>query len=108
MAGIHGAGAALYARNYHGAVLGEGLGRTGRAYGIPTKDHNLNTLSFDSIRYHVDQFLLYAHRNSELKFNITRVGCGLAGYKDDDIGPLFSKAPGNCVLPLSWLKYLDE
>ena len=108
MAGIHGAGAALYARNHHGAVLGEGVGRTGSAYALPTKDRLLNPLPLADIQFYVDVFMVYAAQHSELKFNITRVGCGLAGYKDKDIGPLFSKAPGNCVLPLSWLKYLDE
>jgi len=37
-AGRHGKGAALHARQHHGAEYGVGVGRTGDAYAIPTKD----------------------------------------------------------------------
>jgi hypothetical protein len=97
--GIHGAGAALRARNQHGAQTGVGEGPTGHAYAIPTKATPHTRLSLDEIRTGVDAFLTYARSKPELQFQVTRIGCGLAGYTDADIAPLFKDAPANCLLP---------
>jgi hypothetical protein len=102
LAGRHGAGAALVARKYFDAVYGEGVGRTGDAYAIPTKDKNLKVLPISEIQKHVEDFLEYAHAHQELQFEVTRVGCGLAGYKDEDIAPLFHHVPDNCMMPEQW------
>lgn len=103
LAGRHGRGAALTARLYHGAVYGVGVGRTGNAYAIPTKDwHVKGTLPLDKISSHVRDFIRYAENNPDLSFNVTRVGCGLAGYRDDQIAPMFKDAPSNCRLPIEW------
>lgn len=101
-AGRHGRGAALYAREHYGAKLGVGVGRTGNSYAIPTKDGDLAVLSLQKIAEYVDGFLLYAEENDHLEFNVTRVGCGHAGYTDSDMAPLFFKAPMNCTLPKGW------
>lgn len=106
LAGRHGKGAALYARQYFGAVYGQGIGRTGNAYAIPTKDAQLRTLSLSEIREHVNYFLGYAQNNPDLTFQVTRIGCGLAGYKDTDIAPMFAEAPSNCCLPEEWKEFL--
>lgn len=108
-AGIHGAGAALYARKYLGALqrIGEGpLPDSVRpsCYALPTKDERLVTLPIDEIRRHVATFLIYAKYHVELRFFITRLGCGLAGYTDYEIAPLFIDAPPNCELPNGWEK----
>lgn len=102
LAGRHGAGAALFARQYHGAIYGQGVGRQGESYAIPTKDSDLRTLPLREIKTYVLAFLDYAREHSELKFQVTRVGCGLAGYTDGDISPMFKGAPDNCVLPEGW------
>lgn len=102
LAGRHGKGAALCARLEHGAVYGVGAGRTGNSYAIPTKDARLRTLPLEQIASHVADFLAYARAHSELQFEVTRVGCGLAGYTDAQIAPLFQGAPGNCQLPNGW------
>lgn len=104
LAGRHGRGAALCARRDYGAIYGVGMGRTGEAYAIPTKDRNLRTLPLEDIKVHVDRFLDYARAHPELRFNITRIGCGLAGYKDHQIAPLFVNAPDNCDLPYPWTR----
>ena len=101
-AGRHGKGAALTARNDYGAVYGIGVGRTGNAYAIPTKDAHLRTLPLASVEKHVAAFLLYARQHPELDFLVTRIGCGLAGYKDHQIAPMFADAPDNCSLPDGW------
>lgn len=89
LAGIHGAGAALYAKKYCGAKQGIGLGREGMSYAIPTKDKSIKTLPIDAIRPYVKSFLEYANNHSWEVFMVTPIGCGLAGYSVGDIKPLF-------------------
>lgn len=102
LAGIHGAGAADYARRNYGAELGVGVGPTGKAYAIPTKDRELNTLSLEVIANYVKDFLCYARIHPDLDFFVTAIGCGLAGYIPEQIAPMFNPAPENCSLPLSF------
>lgn len=106
LAGRHGKGAALTARLYFGAVYGQGSGRQGMSYAIPTKDHDLQTLPLAEIASYVTEFLGYAAEHSDLVFYVTRVGCGLAGYQDADVAPLFKGAPKNCQLPQEWEEFL--
>lgn len=103
LAGRHGRGAAKAALNTYGAVYGKGIGRQGNSYAIPTKDENLKTLPLWKINDYVEEFLNYARGNPNLKFNITRIGCGLAGYTDEQISPMFQDAPVNCILPKEWI-----
>lgn len=105
LAGRHGKGAALAARREYGAEYGVGEGRTGNAYAIPTKGHGLEVLPLASIERSVKQFLAYAAKHEDLKFLVTRVGCGLAGYKDHQIAPFFQDATSNVQLPDEWLDY---
>lgn len=81
LAGRHGKGAALWARQHRGAIYGQGVGPQGNAYAIPTKDHRLRVLPLDVIAGHVHEFLKYAGERSDLRFQVTPVGCGLAGYR---------------------------
>lgn len=101
-AGRHGAGAALHARRCHGARLGQGVGLQGDSYAIPTKDRRLRTLPLPVIRRYVENFLDFARSHPSLAFQVTRIGCGLAGYSDADIAPMFAAAPDNCILPEEW------
>lgn len=105
LAGRHGAGAALEARRKHGAVYGVAEGLMGNAYGIATKDRELRPRPLDAIRASVETFLAFARDTPELTYEVTRIGCGLAGYKDAEIGPMFASAPPNCVLPVNWEQY---
>lgn len=105
LAGRHGAGAALEARRKHGAVYGVAEGLMGNAYGIATKDRNLNPRPLDDIKKSVEVFLDFARETPDLTYEVTRIGCGLAGYKDAEIGPMFASAPQNCVLPVNWERY---
>ena len=102
LAGRHGKGAALAAYREHGAVYGQGIGLQGNSYAIPTKDEDLNTLPLHKIQRHVETFVKFAVLNPEMRFEVTRIGCGLAGYEDDDIAPLFHGASDNCMLPAGW------
>lgn len=99
LAGRHGKGAALYARRHHGAIYGRGIGPQGNAYAIPTKDHQLRTLPLPVIQAHVADFLAHARRRPAVRFQLTAIGCGLAGYRPDQIAPMFNDAPANVILP---------
>lgn len=105
LAGRHGKGAALYAVKHHGATYGQGEGRHGNSYAIATKDANLRTLALDEIEWRVRKFLRYAEQNDPTRFQVTAVGCGLAGYKPEQIGPMFDGAPENCDLPEEFQPY---
>lgn len=102
LAGRHGKGAALFARHNHGAVYGCGTGLQGQSYAIPTKDKYLRVMPLEDIKAHVDLFIAFATENQWMKFNVTRIGCGLAGYQDHQIAPMFKGAPINCNLPEGW------
>jgi hypothetical protein len=104
-AGRHGAGAALFALQNHGAIYGQGIGLQGQSYAIPTKDYYIRTLSLGLIHGHVDEFIRYAKARPGVTFKVTRIGCGLAGYTDSQIAPMFKDAPINCNLPEGWRNY---
>lgn len=102
LAGRHGKGAALYARQHHGAKYGVSFGHQGNSYAIPTKDQELQTLPLTAVATYVKYFLWFAIDHPELEFEVTKIGCGLAGYQETDIAPLFKGAPPNCHLPEGW------
>lgn len=99
LSGVHGAGAARYAFLNKGAVMGMGEGHFGDSYALPTKDVRIETLPIERVKTYVERFLEYARENPDLTFEVTRVGCGLAGFVDSDIAPLFKGAPSNVKLP---------
>lgn len=102
LAGRHGKGAALFAKNNHGAIYGVGEGIQGSSYGVPTKDGKLKVLSLQAIKIHVDKFIEFSRMNPMMTFNLTPVGCGLAGYKYDEIAPMFIRSPINVILPIEF------
>ena len=99
LAGAHAGGAARVAHVRFGAVWGQGVGLQGQSYAIPTMQGGVET-----IRPYVDEFLRFARQHPELTFLVTRIGCGIAGFTDDEIAPLFRAAHGmeNIVLPPNW------
>jgi hypothetical protein len=108
LAGRHGKAAAKVARTNFRAEYGVGRGPTGNAYAIPTKGKHLEVLDFEDVERSIGDFLHYAALHPELNFFVTRVGCGEAGFSDDQVGPLFAKAPGNCSLPDGWKSYAAQ
>ena len=94
-AGRHGKGAALTAKNCFGAVYGQGHGEQGKSYAIGTKDASLRSLPLDEIRGNVRIFLQHAKNHPHKIFAVSRVGCGLAGYRDEEIAPMFKGNPSN-------------
>ena len=101
-AGVHGAGAARVAYEKHGARWGKGFGHYGDSFAIPTKSPSIKTLELNTIRKYVEAFLQYAAAHKDLTFKVTRIGCGLAGYTDQEIAPMFWGAPSNCLFDDKW------
>ena len=97
--GMHGGGAAYIAYRKFGAVMGQGVGLQGQSYAIPTMQGGVET-----IKPYVDEFIAFAKEHQNLTFLVTRIGCGIAGFTDDEISPLFEKAHDveNIVLPPGW------
>ncbi len=97
--GMHLSGAANIAHYKFGAVMGQGVGLQGQSYAIPTMQGGVET-----IRPYVDEFIGFARQHLELTFLVTRIGCGIAGFTDDEISPLFKEAHSieNIVLPEGW------
>ena len=97
--GMHGGGAAYVAYRKFGAIMGQGVGLQGQSYAIPTMQGGVET-----IRPYVDEFIEFAKEHPELTFLVTRIGCGIAGFTDDEIAPLFRRAQDidNIVLPKGW------
>lgn len=96
LAGRHGKGAALQARKF-GAIYGQGTGRQGQTYAIPTKDHYLRVLPLDSIKIHLSLFSAYAAAHPNLEFLLTPVGTGLAGYSIEQLESILPELPDNVI-----------
>lgn len=97
--GMHDGGAARVAYNKFGAIWGQGVGLQGQSYGIPTMHGGV-----DVIKPYVDEFIDFAKSHPELKFLVTRIGCGIAGFRDEEMAPLFKDAIEieNIYLPKSF------
>ena len=103
LAGRHGKGAARHAALFKGAVYGQGEGLQGESYAIPTKDRNLAPLPLPEIEQHVRTFLAFAEAHPELEFQVTAIGCGLAGYRPEQIAPMFKLYTCNVYPPAEFL-----
>lgn len=97
--GMHAGGAARIAYNNFGAIWGQGVGLQGQSYGIPTMQGGVET-----VRPYVNEFIQFAKDHPELTFLVTRIGCGIAGFTDAEMAPLFEKAHNieNVILPEGW------
>ncbi|HBX44559.1 hypothetical protein [Limibacterium fermenti] len=103
--GYHGGGAAKMAYERFGAIWGQGCGLQGQSYGIPTMHGGVEV-----IQPYVEEFIDFAAEHSDLTFLVTRVGCGIAGFHESEIAPLFKRALSikNIWLPAGFVKILTE
>ncbi len=106
--GIHGAGAALHAVRNLGAITRVGFGPHGNSFAIPTKDWKIQTLPVEVIEHYVQRFIVYARMNPTVQFQVTCLGCGLAGLRHDVMAPLFKYAPDNCSFDELWTEWLPK
>jgi len=92
-AGLHAAGAAALAHERFGAVWGQGHGLHGQSYAI-------NSMSgLGILRQEVAGFVDFAADHPELRFLVTEIGCGIAGYTPIEVAPFFAAAGDNVILP---------
>ena len=102
--GLHGGGAAAAAMRDFGAIWGQGVGMQGQSYAIPTMHGGV-----DVIKPYVDEFIAYAREHQDKFFYVTRIGCGIAGFKDEEMAPLFKDALDlpNVALPKEFVEILS-
>lgn len=105
LAGNHAGGAARVARERFGAIMGQGVGMQGQSYAIPTMQGGV-----DTIKPYVDEFIRLAREWDQTTFYVTRIGCGIAGFTDEEIAPLFADALElyNVRLPKSFVDVLTS
>ena len=105
LGGNHDGCAARVALQKFGAIYGQGVGLQGQSYGIPTMQGGVETIA-----PYVDEFIEFARAHPEYFFYVTRIGCGIAGFTDREIAPLFKKALNlkNVCLPETFVKLLGK
>lgn len=103
--GLHHGGAARIAHERFGAIMGQGVGLQGQSYAIPTMQGGVET-----IKPYVDEFIELAREWDQTTFLVTRIGCGIAGFTDEQIAPLFAEALKlyNVVLPKSFVDVIRK
>lgn len=103
--GSHGGGAALAAYRKFGAIWGQGVGLQGQSYGIPTMHGGVEV-----IKPYVDEFIRFAKANPQMKFLVTRIGCGIAGFSVAEMAPLFRNAIeiSNVILPKDFVEVIQK
>lgn len=103
--GMHGGGAARVALERFGAVWGQGTGLQGQSYAIPTMHGGV-----DVIAPYVNDFIAFAKEHPELKFLVTEIGCGIAGFRASEMAPLFKEALDitNIYLPERFVEELEK
>ena len=104
LAGMHGGGAAWIAYERFGAIMGQGVGLQGQSYAIPTMQGGVET-----IKPYVDEFIEFASKHPEYKFLVTKIGCGIAGFRVEEIAPLFAEAidMDNVILPEDFVEVMQ-
>lgn len=105
LAGMHGGGAARVAYDRFDAIWGQGVGLQGQSYAIPTMQGGVET-----IKPYVDEFIVFAAKHPEMKFLVTKIGCGIAGFRNEEIAPLFVGAIDveNVILPKSFVEVIQH
>lgn len=105
--GYHTGGASGTARKKFGAVWGQAEGLQGQSYAIPV-DYGKNVRKDNEVKAAVDRFIAFAKAHLELFFLVTRVGCGIAGYHDEEMAQFFIDALElkNVSLPRSFVEEL--
>lgn len=103
--GMHMGGAARVAYNKFGAIWGQGVGIQGQSYAIPTMQGGVET-----IKPYVDDFIKFAREWDRNTFYVTRIGCGIAGFTDEEIALLFDEAYDlyNVRLPKSFADIIER
>lgn len=101
-AGNHAGGAARQAHDDFGAEMGIGEGLTGACYAFPTLESDMNRRGRRGLEMSRNRLYSTARALPDMQFLLTKVGCGIAGYPEDEMKSLFADAPENVILPEDW------
>ena len=108
MAGTHAGGAAKTALLHFGAMKGVGRGWAGQSFAIPTMNEHLQQMPLSQIQHYIDDFKIYTKNHPKSKYFITSVGCGVAGYKVEEIAPMFKGISHNVIFPVSFRPFVEK
>ena len=108
MAGTHQGGAAKIALQHFGATKGVGRGWAGQSYAIPTMNEHLQQMPLSQIEHYVDDFKIYTKHHPKIKYFLTSVGCGVAGYTVEEIAPMFKGISNNVIFPASFRPFVER
>lgn len=108
MAGQHAGGAARTALEHFGAMKGVGRGWAGQSFAIPTMNEHLQQMPLSQIQHYVDDFKIYTKNHPKMKYFITSIGCGIAGYKVEEIAPMFKGISHNVIFPISFRPFVEK
>lgn len=101
-AGNHAGGAAALAQERFGAEHGIAEGLTGRSYAFPTLYMDMKKRTKKGLEASAGRLFSTARALPEKMFLLTKVGCGIAGFTEEEMASLFVDAPENIIKPLSW------
>lgn len=104
--GFHNRGISLIAYSKYGAQWGKCFGHYGDSFAIPVVDRDIQPLPLETIENFIKGFIAYAETHPKRNFLVTRIGCGIAGYTNKDIAPLFASSPLNCIFDEEWKSWL--
>ena len=108
LAGTHQGGAAKTAHLHFGAMKGVGRGWSGQSFAIPTMNEHLQQMPLSQIQHYIDDFKIYTKNHPKMKYFITSVGCGVAGYKVEEIAPMFKGISRNVIFPVSFRPFVEK
>tara|TARA_Y100000588_G_scaffold176632_1_gene190649 strand:+ start:14071 stop:14820 length:750 start_codon:yes stop_codon:yes gene_type:complete len=97
---------ASFAKKYKNATYSHSEGISGETYGIVTKNFYNKLLPLSEIKENIEKFLIYAEKNQQIDFFISKIACNEGEYEDYQIAPLFKYHSENCIFPADWFKYL--
>lgn len=107
--GYHTGGASGTARKKFGAIWGQSEGLQGQSYAIPV-DFGKGIRKDTEVKASVDKFIAFAKENEKMFFFVTRIGCGIGGYRDEEMAQFFKEAleVKNICLPKSFVDALKS
>ena len=108
MAGTHAGGAAKIALLHFGAMKGAGRGWAGQSYAIPTMNEHLQQMPLSQIQHYIDDFKIYTKNHPKMTYFLTSIGCGIAGYKVEEIAPMFKGISHNVIFPASFRPFVER
>ena len=108
LAGTHQGGAAKTAHLHFGATKGVGRGWAGQSFAIPTMNEHLQQMPLSQIQHYIEDFKIYTQHHPKLKYFVTSVGCGVAGYKVEEIARMFKGISRNVIFPASFRPFVEK